>query len=53
MRVFVADVVAARLLGRRLGVDRVIKSHCFAFSEHEIITLNVVAAGPMNGLYTS
>jgi len=29
---------------RRLGVDRVIKSirkksHCFAFSEHEIITL--------------
>lgn len=37
---------------RRLGVDRIIKSirkksHCFAFSEHEIITLE---PGPTNGL---
>jgi len=40
---------------RRLGVDRVIKSirkksHCFAFSEHEIITLE---PGPTNGLYAT
>lgn len=34
--VAVAGVSRARA---RLGVDRVIKSHCFAFSEHEIITL--------------